>query len=689
MHLRRAGQSLRIVALGLVLLVFALPRLPAQDRTLDDVKAFADAWRQAHDPAGQWDGSYDLNTDGKLDQEDAALLLEELLGQGGYDDPYPVLLADDTVDRYIAALKAADVPAALADFVAWLEALPEVDFAAVGPDDTSVLAQTPTGERYGFVLGRLSDAVEPGAAGASRPRARPSARVPPVVRPAPVSTAEIHMPATSKAGAFFGCGPGFTNSCDLVADYLSDVGFLATSGNLTLTALQHLEDYDVLLLDSHGALHELPNGDWTYGVSTVHSAGDAAINTQFAADITAGRVWKSSVVWDLDQDPPEHRKVFWAGLEFINHYNGSLPTNNLTVIAACYSDRKPFIHEEFHNLGCRAYVGWSSEVKNSFVASATQYFFERLLMKNVAEPFYPPMHPLTVDEVIEVMGNPAVDLLEDPQTYARLRYYINPAADVVAIRPGITSAFRVGTGYGDTVLRLGGHFGPDEGEVKMDNNSLSIVSWTEDMVDVQCPLAGTGKVVVHADNGTTSNAALFASYNLDLTVNVVDPMYSGHARVLGTDRRFAGAFFNPWDLGIFPIVRGLMTREGTVSWDLQGLFIQGDMRVETNDQGQQQLSGQSVCFNINGEDVSMHDNVSFMIQQQFTNTDNGQSWTQASLCAIGTTGVATSAAYNQETGVVSAGSCNWTWATAYGNRQLSMTWDSMRPFPSVDVTDPR
>ena len=617
------------------------------------------------------------------------------------NDPYPALL-EEAADRYAEAARQADPSAALGEFAGWLRGRPEVATVWTSDELSGVLVEAADGTLYAYSearpLGSFPNApVAPARPAAVSPAAEPS------------SSGRVRMPRLDRAGLFFGCGPTFTDAGVKVSAALEPLyGVNIDRGDLTLERLQHLDGYDVLLLDSHGDLLPIGAPDARFALCTLDSASDPAIAAAYADDFAEKRLTKMNVVWEEEGDVRVERGLVGAFPEFLQECETALTTDCLVIVNTCFSSARPELARLLLDRGASAYVGWTKVVGDEFCADqAIPYLVDRLAMANLELPHDPPMRPLSVAEALLVMQHPSVNLEFDAWNNSHLVVTPDQDGDEVVLRPTVRAART-----SSTLVALEGFFGSQPGAVHLGADPLTIHSWAPTVIAAELS-GGSGPLTVTAENRATSNAAELASYGFNVHIEVDHPYCDGELEVGDSYCNAAGAFLSASPVapgatedafGWEPIERTFLLEHGAglsgaeLTWDLAGTrYSETDDYTYSTvvDTAGSRLFGDSEWFYllVQDEQVSIKSStIMLFVSATVTRVrkSDGEVTTYPLTIAVApiASSLPSTATHAMDTGVVSSGQ---SVLVMPGPEPVTyqFEWGEVHPTPAVDLSKPR
>ncbi len=615
----------------------------------------------------------------------------------GPDSP----LIDEAREQYHDALRADDPRQAVADFIAWLGSLEEVDLAWVDVTGLEVTARLSDGRLIGYEYQRRDGLLPPGyPSGLSEDEAAASA-----ARDLPV-TSVLSTVGSAMLASGFPPPPTHPEITDTLQPWVHAAGFSTASGPLTVEWLTHVDAYDLVLLHSHGNVTPLPDPSGTpaWRVTTTDEWDDVGgtvsdVEMTWPDEVTDGLLVQVFVDWEDDGSGDDERAVWAVTERFIGERNGTMLTNSLVLLQTCLGFGGC---DTFTSMGAAGCTGWTEPVRSSFNARASRFAVEALIgqQHDTADRIEPPMRALSAGESLAVMGRMGLKKdADDTSNPPTLRLQLYDETTDVGLLPALWD-IQVTDGY-PPMVRLDGRFGDEPGTVQWSGSEMPFMVWSPDAILLQAsPVGGAGELVVYAGNGAVPpsnpmhSAAFAGTANIDLT----HPWYLGTVTVHGTGLQTVGGFYDAWNGGWLPARRAIQWRPGsTMSWNIGGFVYVEDGTMETSGIGSGPVEPGSLVWEIDGERVGTWNALTVPVTHTATivdpNTGDTQVQTFPGMATLSggssLSPIPTSAEHDPATGSISSGEALWSGVSPAGLTSFSMLFGPFHPSPARDPDAPR
>ena len=286
----------------------------------------------------------------------------------------------------------------------------------------------------------------------------------------------------------------------------------------TLDWFKSWNQYGLIYLSGHGGTDTYPDTDGH------PEAGEEFeyiyTSTPYRASGVRGNPYESDLSTDVRRlvySTTSRLRTFAVTPRFFSyHYQAGNPDNSAAValpnsiiyLDACHTlDNTTDPNRTaatLVNCGAQMVLGWENPVPRRYGAETAAYFFDRLcgLSQVEAETLHPPTRPFTAQQIYAHLFDEG---RTSPPGGSRLVYYPTTGT-ATAARPVISSGFYLWAdaraGVTDPSIHLSGYFGPDRGELLLNDQPLTqILLWEEDRIVAYVPNdSTTGDLKVRVNN---------------------------------------------------------------------------------------------------------------------------------------------------------------------------------------------
>ncbi len=321
-----------------------------------------------------------------------------------------------------------------------------------------------------------------------------------------------------------------SSSSQQVIDALEYAGYIVpdTPESPTVEWFKNWDDNHngVIYLNGHGGSGSLPAAEdpsdnsslsgrsFNYIYTTTEIDGAAYEDSEYAEDINAHLIEFGS---------GEHGNTLVLTPLFFDRYlDGGLP-NSIIYLDTCFSldtGVDVSLADTFINNGAEIVFGWNNRVLRRRGSQTAALFFDRLCgySQVEADDLTPPSRPFTALQVYEHLEEEG----RTRQSRANLSYQRRTTTgdEDTAARPIITGGYyqwaaEAVAGVQDPSIVLTGYFGPNQGQVRLNNQPLSqIVLWQSDQIVAMLSDDSTaGDIVVRVNDNLDSNAMRLTSFS--------------------------------------------------------------------------------------------------------------------------------------------------------------------------------
>ena len=498
----------------------------------------AEAIRAAILGEGSATPELDLNGDGLVDVADLVMALQD--GGISIEDRFAMMNA---AGDYFSSLEALPLAEKNAAMVSWL--LEQSLIKDAGIETDAVWAYTLDGLPILFIDSR-------GLPGEAVPTATP-ARLNPApafdsLASPPTAATEIDVPQAidEYPGWFEADQPGSTHALFIdafdsgwpsneITPHIQqrliesgyELGSVSTDPSPTMSEFKaQVQDLGLFYITGHataGRFEDTIDGSPVLGsyfaIQSPVSADQESYSALVESDVVSKRLVPAFISVSLDENDKKGHAWRWVFTDrFIKAYF-SFAANSLSWIDACHSDDEG-IREALLSTGASMLIDWDEKVLSDDAAKAQDHLFRRLIgSEQSAEWDSSPVRPFDFHSVWQEMGRH--DLLQDGNG-TNLTFLRSDMTDFALLVPAIRSV----TVYPlDSTLHLFGLFGADPGdggEVVVDGNLLTTVSWDKWAIVAELPPTAHGEVYV-SKNGIFSNSIALSQYTGTGSVDIISP----------------------------------------------------------------------------------------------------------------------------------------------------------------------
>jgi hypothetical protein len=637
-------------------------------------------------------------------------LLVVCVGTVACRDPDPLVpdplapnspLIEEARGRYHDALRDGAPKQGVADFVGWLTSLDEVELAWTDVTGLEVTARLSDGRLTAYEFQRRQGLTPPAdRSGLSEDdEGRSHERdIPP--------TSVLSTVGNAMLASGFPDPPTHPEIIETLEPWVDAVGFDVDSGGLTVEWLTRVDQYDLVLLHSHGNITPLPDpaGTPTWRVTTTDTWDDVGgtisdVELTWPDEVADGLLIPTHVDWEDDGSGDDSRAVWAVTERFIGERNGTMKTNSLVMLQTCLGFGGC---DTFTSMGASGCTGWTESVLSSFNARASRFAVESMIghQHDGVDAIEPPMRALSVGETRAQMSRMGLARdTDDPDSDPRLRLQLFDELVDVGLLPALWDV-QVTDGF-PPAFRIDGRFGDEAGTVEWDGNEVPFAAWGPDAVVLSAsPVGGTGALVVYAGNGAVppSNPAHSAAFAGSASIALTHPWYIGTVTVQGTGLQVVGGFYDAWNGGYRDVERTIQWRPGSsMSWDISGSFLIEDGTLTTSGVGSGPVEPGSLVWVLDGDDVGTWNALTAPVVHTATTTDpdtgvtTQQSFPGTASLSGGSAAapIATTADHDAETGEISSGDAFWSGVAPAGLTSFSMFFGPIDPSPPRDPDAPR
>ncbi len=329
------------------------------------------------------------------------------------------------------------------------------------------------------------------------------------------NTRAAGLPTTDKVILGTSVGSFWATAVSEMNQWFVDQNYSLQEPASTVDALKSFSNVGVLFLAAHGAACPIRQGGQNVYIVWTETlrAADGSTDTKYAADLRDGSLtYFMGLTFPGDENHVSTKVETHYGItsKFVTKYwTGKFNPNSLVFVDACSSAGTDAFEFETAcvNAGASVYLGWSNtEVIRDGVVTAA-YLFDRILGANQFDDSEtPPQRAFSWSAVLAEMNT-----RKRPYTDTNYAQSRNPKTGLIAdLLP-----FTLGGGFVqlapsiETVtvdeqkdeLTVSGTFGEPKGDVYINDNPLTIKSWSFSQIVCAIPRTGantSGDVTVRA-----------------------------------------------------------------------------------------------------------------------------------------------------------------------------------------------
>ncbi len=335
------------------------------------------------------------------------------------------------------------------------------------------------------------------------------------------------IPSSRNAYLFDTLGSKVANASPAIHASLGGGGYLvksaATYNNASIDALKTVKNAAAFYLDTHGgAVNTVGRmGKMTVSVTTTKPSPEN--DERYKADLADGSI-NYTVVRRMPDGTVRRRvsKRYCITRNFVRKYMTFAP-HSVAIVDYCSSYRYDDMAQAFRDKGASVYLGWSNTIQTGDAAKAMDYFFDRLVGANAADPAEPggAQRPFGYADILEAMGKKSPSLSAYTGMDGKPTLLTMTEDPEGGLAPSIQN---MDVNEASNELTLLGEFPDEEGTVQINGHNLTIKEWDENRVVVDLPVSGedsSGDVVVWYQ-GRKSNVATLTEWNGSLKYTLED-----------------------------------------------------------------------------------------------------------------------------------------------------------------------